>query len=153
MAVAALVLGALALLFGVIPVTFFMAWLLGTAALIFGLVARRRPVRTAMATWGALLGLAAIAMGVVGLVILWDAFDDLEELSYPSCTELVDGQQVPPTFIDEFGDINLSCQLDDNVIISIQFPCFDSDRHIAWSEYGYAFRDDQIFRLGDRPAC
>lgn len=154
LAVAALVLGIVGLFFGFIPLTFFLAWILGVLALVFGLIGRRRPARKAMATWGAVLGLAAIAMGVVGVVVLDQAIDDLDDVfGFPDCTELVDGERVPGRFIDDFGDLSLSCELGDTITIGIQTNCWDSDRELAFSDYGYAFTDDLIFRTGDRPDC
>lgn len=159
LAVAALVLGIIGVFFGMIPLTFFIAWILGTLALVFGLVGRRRRVRRAMAIWGAALGLVSLVLGVVGVIIVGRAVEEfgeaLEELdeafSRPACTELTDGQRVPAVFIDDFGDLDLSCELGDSRTLSITWRCFESDREYAYSDYGWAYTDDKIFHRGDPP--
>lgn len=85
LAVAALVLGIIGVVLGLVPILFFLAWILGILALVLGLVARNRAKKTpqvgrkTMATWGAVLGAAAIALGVVGVVIVNDVFEDTGE--------------------------------------------------------------------------
>jgi hypothetical protein len=73
-AVTALVLGIIGLLFGFIPLTFFVAGTLGVLALIFGLIGRRRAtqrgMKTRTATSGTVLGILSIVMAIIGLVIL-----------------------------------------------------------------------------------
>lgn len=84
-AVAALVLGIVAVVCGLIPFLFFLAWILGVLGLIFGLLGRGRAQkepavgRKVMATWGAALGAVAIALGVVGLVLVGDAVDEVSD--------------------------------------------------------------------------
>lgn len=77
LAVASLTLGIIGALVGIIPLLFVLAWILGALAVAFGAIARRGGARRAMATWGLVLGLVAIALGVAGVVIVDDAFDDL----------------------------------------------------------------------------
>lgn len=159
LAVAALVLGIIGVFFGMIPLTFFIAWILGALALVLGLVGRRRRVRRAMAMWGAALGLVSLVLGMVGVVIVGRAVEEfgeaLEELdevfSEPACTELTDGQRVPAAFIDDFGDLNLSCELGDSLTLSITWRCFESGREYEYSDYGWAYTDDKIFHRGDSP--
>jgi hypothetical protein len=74
-AIAALTLGILAVLFGFIPLTFFLAWILGVLALIFGLIGRRH----AMGIVGIVLGVAAIGLGFWGLNLLIDGADFLND--------------------------------------------------------------------------
>lgn len=159
LAVAALVLGIIGVFFGIIPLTFFVAWILGVLALVFGLVGCRRRVRRAMAVWGAALGLVSLILGVVGVVIVvraveefGEALEELDEVfSEPPCTELIDGQRVPAVFIDDFGDLDLSCELGDSLTLSIPWRCFGSDREYVYSDYGWAYTDDKIFHRGDPP--
>lgn len=77
LAVAALVLGIIGVFFGIIPLTFFIAWILGALALVFGLVGCRRRVRRAMAAWGAALGLVSLILGSMGVL------DSLSVPQYP----------------------------------------------------------------------
>ncbi|MBD3932494.1 DUF4190 domain-containing protein [Streptomyces chumphonensis] len=71
------------MLFGIIPLFFWLAAVLGIIALIMGVVgARRAKQRIAtngrMSVVGAVLGGLAIVLAIVGLVIVSNAFDDLE---------------------------------------------------------------------------
>ncbi len=78
---ASLVLGIVGILFGIIPFTFFLAWACGVIALVLGIVGRGRANRNPAMTGkgiglaGAIMGGAALALGVVGIVILVVAFD------------------------------------------------------------------------------
>ncbi|UNO41599.1 DUF4190 domain-containing protein [Streptomyces sp. MST-110588] len=78
---AALVLGLIGALSGLIPLFFWLAGLLGLLALIFGLVGRGRAKRgeatnKGMATAGALLGLASLILSIVGMSIFFKAAKD-----------------------------------------------------------------------------
>ena|GEM_PF-3572561 len=79
--IAALVLGLVGLLFGLIPLTGFVAIVLGVIGLVLGLVGLGR-VRKHIATnrvlswFGVGTSLAAVVLGIVGLVILSNAVDD-----------------------------------------------------------------------------
>ena len=77
LAVASLVLGIIGVVVGLVPILFFFAWVLGILALIFGGVGRKREFRRKMATWGAVLGLAAVLLGIWGQSIVNDAAEDL----------------------------------------------------------------------------
>jgi hypothetical protein len=79
LAVAALVLGIIGAVSGLVPLFFWLAFILGVLALIFGLVARQRVVRRKMATWGAVLGGVSLVLSVIGLVIIVTVFDDTSE--------------------------------------------------------------------------
>ncbi len=82
LAVAALTLGIIGAFFGLIPFTCFHAWILGTLALSFGLVGRGKKYmgyRRKMATAGAVLGVICLALGVIGLVIVGNAVEDLDK--------------------------------------------------------------------------
>lgn len=82
-ATTALVLGILGTLFGLIPLLFFLAIPLGILAIVFGLIAARRNKRArshvGMARTGWLLGVAALTLGIVGIAIIDDAVDDLND--------------------------------------------------------------------------
>ncbi|NEC65681.1 DUF4190 domain-containing protein [Streptomyces sp. SID9727] len=79
--IAALILGLIGAVSGLIPLLFWLAGILGTIALILGLVGRGRAKRGEatnknMATFGTLLALIALIMSVVGAVITFKAVDD-----------------------------------------------------------------------------
>lgn len=75
--------------------------------------------------------------------------------SFPACTDLIDGQQVPDTFIDDFGDLDLTCETEDSeepvIPFNLTLPwfCDHADREYSYSDYGWAYTDDRIFHLGD----
>ena len=89
MAVAALTLGIIGAIFGLIPILFFIAVPCGILALIFGLIARgkasRGAARKGMATSGVVLGVIATALGIAGVVIVNNAVDDVDD-----CFEAID---------------------------------------------------------------
>jgi hypothetical protein len=73
--VTALVLGILGVLFGLVPLTFWIAGPLGVIGLILGLIGRGRAKRgeatnRVMATWGSALSGIACVLAVAGFVIL-----------------------------------------------------------------------------------
>ncbi|WP_406096194.1 DUF4352 domain-containing protein [Streptomyces sp. NBC_01013] len=79
--VAALILGLIGAVSGLIPFFFWLAGTLGLIALILGLVGRGRAKKGEatnknMATFGAALGLIALILSVVGAVITFKAVDD-----------------------------------------------------------------------------
>ncbi|OKH97699.1 hypothetical protein A6A06_31440 [Streptomyces sp. CB02923] len=79
--IAALVLGIIGALSGLIPLLFWLAGTLGLLALIFGLVGRGRAKRgqatnKGMATTGAVVGAIALILSVVGVVITMTAVSD-----------------------------------------------------------------------------
>ncbi|OKI95241.1 hypothetical protein AMK18_26865 [Streptomyces sp. CB01249] len=79
--IAALILGLIGAVSGLIPFLFWLAGILGTIALILGLVGRGRAKRgeatnKKMATFGTVLALIALIMSVVGAVITFKAVDD-----------------------------------------------------------------------------
>ncbi|MFC8536921.1 DUF4190 domain-containing protein [Streptomyces sp. NPDC057249] len=79
--IAALILGLIGAVSGLIPFLFWLAGILGTIALILGLVGRGRAKRGEatnknMATFGTVLALIALIMSVVGAVITFKAVDD-----------------------------------------------------------------------------
>src|SRR5687768_517063 len=85
MAVAALVLGIVGVVFGLIPLFFFVALPAGVLGLVFGWVGRKRakadplvPGRR-MATWGLVLGIGAIGLGIVGIAIVGNAANELDK--------------------------------------------------------------------------
>ncbi|GLZ75879.1 hypothetical protein Afil01_06860 [Actinorhabdospora filicis] len=81
----ALILGIIGVLFGLIPITFFIAGTLGVIALIFGIVGIRRAVRKtatnkAVAIIGTVLAVAALGLSVVGVVIVNKVVDDVSNV-------------------------------------------------------------------------
>ncbi len=94
MAAVALTLALIGLVLGLIPILFWIAWAGGIAGLVLGLVARRRAGRNpelgrkTMATWAAVLGLAAFGLGCVGYAIVSDATNELS--STADCLDRAD---------------------------------------------------------------
>ncbi|MFI9492878.1 DUF4352 domain-containing protein [Streptomyces halstedii] len=80
--IAALVLGIIGTLSGLVPLLFWLAGILGLIALILGLSGRGRVKRgeatnKGVTTFGAVLGLVALVLSVVGAVIMFKAVDDV----------------------------------------------------------------------------
>lgn len=82
LAVASLTLGIIGAAFGLIPLTFFIAWICGVLAVVFGGVgikrARDGATGKGMAIAGTVLGVAAVLLGVLGLAIINDAFNEVD---------------------------------------------------------------------------
>ncbi|MFJ8862119.1 DUF4352 domain-containing protein [Streptomyces sp. NPDC102451] len=79
---AALVLGIIGTVSGLIPFFFWLAGILGLIALILGLAGRGRAKRgeatnKGVTTFGAVLGLVALILSVVGAVLTFKAVDDV----------------------------------------------------------------------------
>ncbi|MFE6038503.1 DUF4190 domain-containing protein [Streptomyces sp. NPDC056452] len=79
---AALVLGIIGAVAGLIPFMFWLAGILGVIALILGLAGRGRAKRgeasnKGVTTFGAVLGLVALILSVVGAVLTFKAVDDV----------------------------------------------------------------------------
>jgi len=95
LAVAGFVCGIVGVVFGLIPWTFFLAWILGVLGIVFGAIGRRRSTKVpaagkrSMATAGLVLGIVAIGLGIVGVIVLETWINDVntvfEELQ--SCIE------------------------------------------------------------------
>ena len=85
MAVAALVLGIVGMLIALIPIFGLFGLIMGVLAFIFGIAGWRKVKRgvtttgKGMAITGAITGLIAVILGIVGLVIVNDAFTQLDE--------------------------------------------------------------------------
>ncbi|MEU2789338.1 DUF4190 domain-containing protein [Streptomyces sp. NPDC007100] len=80
--VAALVLGLVGALSGLLPLLFWLAGILGLLALVFGLVGlgrvkRRQAANKGVAVTGTVLGAVALVLSVVGLVITVTAVNDV----------------------------------------------------------------------------
>ncbi|OEJ39407.1 hypothetical protein AR457_20815 [Streptomyces agglomeratus] len=78
---AALILGIIGALSGLVPFLFWLAGILGVIALVMGLAGRGRAKRggatnKGVALTGAILGLVSLILSVVGAVILFKAVDD-----------------------------------------------------------------------------
>lgn len=73
-AVAALTLGIVGTVFGLIPILFIIAIPCGILAIVFGVKARR----AAMGKWGLGLGICAVLLGCAGVVIVGDAVEELD---------------------------------------------------------------------------
>ena len=82
--IAALCLALGGLVFGLVPFTGFIALILGALALLFGLLGLGRVRKGAatnktMSIVGSVLGAAAVALGIWGMVIVFNAVDDLSD--------------------------------------------------------------------------
>lgn len=82
--IAGLVLGIVGILFGLVPFTFWIAGPLGVTGLILALVGRARVKRREAtngktALFGILTSLIALALSIWGSVIVFDAFEQLDE--------------------------------------------------------------------------
>lgn len=91
MAVAALVLGLIGLLAGIVPFFFFIALPLGILAIIFGFVGRRKSTQRqasgkGMATSGIAMGAISIVLAIIGVVVINKAVDNASE-SFSSALE------------------------------------------------------------------
>ncbi|MFE3516823.1 DUF4352 domain-containing protein [Streptomyces sp. NPDC059166] len=80
--IAALVLGIIGTVSGLVPLLFWLAGVLGLIALILGLAGRGRVKRgeatnKGVTTFGAVLGLVALILSVVGAVLTFKAVDDV----------------------------------------------------------------------------
>ncbi|MFG2923685.1 DUF4352 domain-containing protein [Streptomyces sp. NPDC048305] len=80
--IAALVLGIIGTVSGLVPLLFWLAGVLGLIALILGLAGRGRTKRgeatnKGVTTFGAVLGLVALILSVVGAVLTFKAVDDV----------------------------------------------------------------------------
>lgn len=80
--IAALTLGVIGAISGLIPIFFWLAGILGVLALIFGLIGRGRAKRgeatnKGQATAGFVLGIVAIGLALAGIFIIGNAFSDL----------------------------------------------------------------------------
>lgn len=81
--IAALCLAITGLVFGLVPLTGFIALICGALAVIFGLLGRGRAKRKVatnkkMATASAILGVGAIGLGILGMSIVFNAVDELD---------------------------------------------------------------------------
>lgn len=98
LAIAALVLGIVGLVFCLIPILGFIAIPLGALALIFGIIGivrKRKGTATAggMAIAGTIAGLVALVVGIIGVAIVSDAVNDVDEaLDTAATTQTVEGE-------------------------------------------------------------
>lgn len=82
--IAALCLAIPGLVFGLIPLTGFIALICGVLAVIFGLLGRGRAKRKVatnkkMAITSTILGVGAIGLGILGMSIVFNAVDELDK--------------------------------------------------------------------------
>lgn len=82
--IAALCLAIPGLIFGLIPLTGFIALICGVLAVIFGLLGRGRAKRKVatnkkMAITSTILGVGAIGLGILGMSIVFNAVDELDK--------------------------------------------------------------------------
>jgi hypothetical protein len=79
--VTAIVAGIFGVIFGLIPLTFILAWGFGLVALVVGIMAYRRAKKVGVKQGraGIVMGVIAIALGIVGVVIVSDAFEEVDD--------------------------------------------------------------------------
>jgi uncharacterized membrane protein len=79
--VTAIVAGIFGVIFGLIPLTFILAWGFGLVALVVGIMAYRRAKKVGVKQGraGIVMGVIAIALGIVGVVVVNDVFEDVDE--------------------------------------------------------------------------
>jgi uncharacterized membrane protein len=79
--VTAIVAGIFGVIFGLIPLTFFLAWTFGLVALIVGIMAYRRAkeVGRKQGRAGIVMGTVALVLGIIGVVIVADAGEELDD--------------------------------------------------------------------------
>ncbi len=106
--IAALCLGIVGMLFGLVPFTGFIAFALGAIGIVLGLVGfarsrRRIATNTKTALAGAVLSAIAIALGIWGMVIVFTGLsqlsEDLSQIPSPA-TAAAPGQAVLPADIN-----------------------------------------------------
>jgi hypothetical protein len=98
---AAFICGVFGAVIGLIPLLGILAIPLGLIAFVLGLMGwRRKPQRAKLARVSTVLGIAAIALGIIGIVIVNDAFDELEEVFD---TNLDESPSSPAEAIPEYG--------------------------------------------------
>ncbi len=85
MATAALVLGIIGVVCGIIPLLFFVSLPLGVLGLVLGILGRRKATKsnisgkgTALA--GAILGAIALVLGIIGVVVVVNAVDEVDNI-------------------------------------------------------------------------
>lgn len=111
---AALVLGIIGALSGLIPILFWLAGVLGVIALVLGLAGRGRvkrgeAVNKGVTTTGAVLGIVSLILSVVGAVITFKAVDDAvdeinKELSNTATKDPAPGKSGAPAGEDAGKD-------------------------------------------------
>jgi hypothetical protein len=94
MKVASISVGAVGIVIGLIPILGLFAIVLGVLGVIFGAVARTK--------LGLVLSIGAIAMGILGFVIVDDALNDLEN----------DLDQIEQEWNDSIDDLNDPVEVD-----------------------------------------
>src|SRR5262245_48871221 len=106
LAIAALVVGIVGVLFGFIPFTFILARILGALALVFGFVGLSRAKRVftgkGMALAGVILGGLAVVLGIVGVAIVASSVDHLKDQFGPALAS-DSSLEVNSCTVDSFG--------------------------------------------------
>ncbi|MFN3217048.1 MAG: hypothetical protein ACE367_11180 [Acidimicrobiales bacterium] len=98
---AAFICGVFGAVIGLIPLLGILAIPLGLIAFVLGLMGwRRKPQRAKLARVSTVLGVVAVALGIIGVVIVNDAFDELEEVFD---TNLDESPSSPADSIPEYG--------------------------------------------------
>ena len=100
-ATAAFVCGVIGAVIGLIPLLGILAIPLGLIAFVLGLIGwRRKPQRAKLAPASTILGALAVVLGVIGIVIMANVFNDVDEVFNPS----LDPSPNPPAeAIPEYG--------------------------------------------------
>ena len=98
-------------------------------------------------------GERAVALALLEGPLLEMAAGLIEAFTEPPCTDLVDGQPVPAQFLTDEGALSaLDCELDGSVTYGFMSArCEATGRRYYTNDYGWAYKDDKIFHLGDVP--
>ena len=99
--VAAFVLGLVGSVLGLLVVTFAISFVLGVLAVVFGLIGLRKPARRTMTAWGSGLGVASIAVSLVGAFLMLQLLDAVKDRVDNFDREL---ESVVDDAVDEVGD-------------------------------------------------
>ena len=101
-ATAAFVCGVIGVVIGLIPLLGIIAIPLGIIAFVLGIIGwRRKPQRSKLAPASTILGALAVALGVIGIVIMANLFNDVDEIFNP---DLDTSPNPPAEVIAEYGD-------------------------------------------------
>ena len=83
LATAAMVLGIIATVFGLVPFLFFIAFICGILGVVFGFIGRSRSMETGVgrksATAGIATGAVGILLGIIGIIIIVNVGEDAAE--------------------------------------------------------------------------
>ncbi|MGH3924781.1 MAG: DUF4352 domain-containing protein, partial [Pseudonocardiaceae bacterium] len=155
------VLGIIGAVSGIIPLLFWLAGTLGLIGLILGLVGRARVKRGEAtngktALWGIITSIIALILAVVGILIIADAFSDLDEdLSGTTTTEPEDPAPQPDE--PEAGAPGIGDEAQDGAFTFVVTGVEDGPAMIGTADFGvepqgrFVFVTMTVTNHGDAP--